>query len=207
MSRKLGSGLGLIGILLILGLAGVKAEGGSQVERGREVYEQRCITCHGDRGQGLTPDWIAQWPADHQKCSTPKCHGGMRPAGAPEIREGQVPAIIGPGTLNDFATAQDMFTFIRTQMPRSEPGILKDDQYWDVEAYLLHANGLIGDGTVVGPETATRIRIKPGQESAVSRAWLQSGMAKTAPVSYVWLIGAGFVALLGACSLFIVARR
>ena len=29
----------------------------SQLELGKEVYNQNCMVCHGDQGQGLADDW------------------------------------------------------------------------------------------------------------------------------------------------------
>jgi len=148
--------------LLVLGLlfaTSVSAEGGNQVERGAAIYKMYCITCHGDEGRGLTPEWIAQWPKDHQWCSNPKCHGTKGGEAGFVIREKEVPPVIGPGTLTKFSTAQDMFAFIRARMPLSAPGRLSDDEYWAVEAYLLHWNGFLDEGTVVDPVTASQIRI------------------------------------------------
>ncbi len=130
----------------------------------------------------------------------------MRPDGAVEIKDGQVPAVIGPGTLNEFATAQDMFAFIRNRMPKSAPGMLSEDQYWDVAAYLLYSNGLIAQGTVVGPATASRLRIAPAPSSPTPVEIYREASVESSQVNYP-LLGAGLIVIAGAGGLLVAARR
>ena len=51
----------------------------TQADYGAEVYRLVCKACHGDKGQGLTPDWIAQWAPEDQNCWQLKCHAENHP--------------------------------------------------------------------------------------------------------------------------------
>jgi len=82
----------------------------AQAERGRLLYDEHCVTCHGARLEG-------------------------NPAAA----------LAGPAFLGRWADGQhtldDLFYIIRSQMPYNEPGKLAKQQYADVLAYMLKANG------------------------------------------------------------------
>lgn len=66
------------------------------------------------------------------------CHGANL-AGT-----GEAPALVGPQFLSDFdgLSAGDLFDRIRTTMPQDNPGSLTRDQYADILAFLLKANGM-----------------------------------------------------------------
>jgi mono/diheme cytochrome c family protein len=66
------------------------------------------------------------------------CHGASL-AGT-----GEAPALVGPQLLSDFdgLTLGDLFDRIRTTMPQDNPGSLTRDQYADILAFVLKANGL-----------------------------------------------------------------
>jgi mono/diheme cytochrome c family protein len=82
----------------------------AQADRGRLLYDEHCMTCHGARLEGnpaaplAGPVFLGRW-ADGQH------------------------------------TLDDLFYIIRSQMPYNEPGKLTKQQYADILAYLLQANG------------------------------------------------------------------
>ena len=57
---------------------------------------------------------------------------------------GEAPALAGPQFLSDFdgLSAGDLFDRIRTTMPQDNPASLTRDQYADILAFLLKANGM-----------------------------------------------------------------
>lgn len=57
---------------------------------------------------------------------------------------GEAPALVGPQFLSDFdgLSAGDLFDRIRTTMPQDNPASLTRDQYADILAFLLKANGM-----------------------------------------------------------------
>lgn len=142
--------------------ATVQAYTPTQRDLGAGVYIRRCSTCHGDKGQGLTLEWRQTWPETHQNCSTPKCHGKQHPPDGFEIKDNYAPAVIGPGTLTRFRTAQDLFTFISTTMPMHAPGSLTQDEYWALTAFLLAAHGVPADDVPLDATTASQITLTSG---------------------------------------------
>src|SRR5436190_596018 len=51
------------------------ALGPTQADAGALVYYQQCMACHGDKQQGLSVEWRAQWDVAHQDCARSTCHG------------------------------------------------------------------------------------------------------------------------------------
>ncbi len=145
-----------------LATAVAPADAPDQATRGAQVYTMRCITCHGDRGQGLTLEWRLTWDDEHQNCAKPKCHGRDNPEGF-YLPNMYAPAIVGPDTLEEFQTAQDLFDFISTVMPFQEPGILPQEDYWALAAYLLRQNGLALPSADLGAGNASTILLHPQQ--------------------------------------------
>ena len=94
----------------------------TQVADGGKLYGQYCANCHGDSGQG-----------------TPK---GPRVVG---IAQGALP--LDPPAdrkyrKNKFVTVADVAEFAVANMPPGKGGSLPADQYWDILAFDLHANGI-----------------------------------------------------------------
>ncbi|PCC73995.1 Cytochrome C oxidase, cbb3-type, subunit III [Nannocystis exedens] len=77
-----------------------------------------------------------------------KCHGALGKG-----KDG-VPAVVGEEALARFATAQEVFEFIRKEMPQDKPGSLAEGEYWAIVAFDLKANGIDADETV-GPQNAS----------------------------------------------------
>lgn len=146
------------------------------IGRGETLYYYRCMACHGDRGQGLTVEWRAQWPEEHQDCSIPQCHGKRHPPEGFEFPRNFAPAIMGPGALARFETAQDLYAFISTRMPYQAPGILSQEDYWALTAFILYRQGVLTDNIPLGPATAGQVRLHSSLTQAKSEgesgAWL-----------------------------------
>ncbi len=105
-----------------------------------EVYRLYCSTCHGDEGQGLTDEWRARnFPPTHQNCWQSKCHTLNHDPGG-FVFPKTVPAIVGPETLSNFQSAQDLYAFTRAAMPFYAPGLLTDEQYRLLTLYLVEKN-------------------------------------------------------------------
>jgi len=85
-----------------------------QWSRGVWLYGQSCARCHGEEGEG----------------------------------DEDAPKIFGPDALAekhvlrpDFVTAKDVFEYVKTSMPPTEPSSLSDEQYWAVVLYMLKQGG------------------------------------------------------------------
>jgi mono/diheme cytochrome c family protein len=106
---------------------------------GAKLFKQWCSTCHGDKGQGLTPQWRAEWPEGKQNCWQSKCHAGNHPPDGFSFPK-KVPALIGPDALTRFSTAQELYAYSRAAMPYWSPNLLKDQEYWTITTFLVEAN-------------------------------------------------------------------
>lgn len=113
----------------------------SQADLGAQVYWLYCLPCHGDKGQGLTDEFRLTYPVEEQYCWDSGCHG-KRPYENGWTLPNTVPALIGPGALTHFPNAQAVYNFARAAMPFQDPGVMSDEQYWQVTAFLLRENGL-----------------------------------------------------------------
>lgn len=110
----------------------------SQVERGAALYGDNCASCHGDAGGG-TDDAPAVVGA------------GALPLRAPADAKRQV----------EFATAGDVFRWVRVAMPGDAPGSLSDAEYAAILAFALQANGVDMTGVELDEARADTIRLHP----------------------------------------------
>jgi cytochrome c len=113
----------------------------SQADRGAQVYWLSCLPCHGDRGQGLTEEFKQTYPAEDRNCWNSGCHG-KRPYEKGFTLPINIPAIIGPGTLQKFPNASLLRSFIFAAMPYWKPASLTEEESWQVTAFLLRENNL-----------------------------------------------------------------
>jgi len=132
----------------------------SQVETGTSIYYYHCMPCHGDQGQGLTDEWRAVWEEDHQDCWASGCHS---PRDADEVFT--IPTVIPPviGNIklkNRFSTPERLFLYLKETHPPQSPGILKDEEYWALTAFLLTKNGVITPQEEVGPLAKRHARLR-----------------------------------------------
>jgi polar amino acid transport system substrate-binding protein len=126
---------------IALGVAAVasadETAGTDQAAEGAKLYKNHCAKCHGDAGQGKkkAPPVVGKeaLPLDP-------------PAGA-KVRKEQ------------FHTAQDVAQFVATKMPANKPGSLKPEEYYDILAFDLKANGIDVAGKKIDPTTAAQIKL------------------------------------------------
>ena len=115
--------------------------GATQADYGAEIYRLVCRDCHGNRGQGLTADWIAAWAPEDQNCWKSKCHAANHPPDGFSLPR-YVPPLDGVQFLSRFKNALDVYNYISQAMPWQDPGYLAADQYWQATAFLLRLNGM-----------------------------------------------------------------
>ena len=113
----------------------------SQADKGAQVYWLSCLPCHGDRGQGLTEEFKQTYPAEDRNCWNSGCHG-KRPYENGFTLPMNIPAIIGPGTLQKFPNASVLRSYIFAAMPYWRPASLTEEESWQVTAFLLRENNL-----------------------------------------------------------------
>ncbi len=137
-------------------------EDATQIEKGAEIWRLVCQDCHGDEGQGLTPDWIAKWAPSDQNCWQTKCHATNHP---PEgfVLPRYVPPLVGATALARFETASDLQAYMRDKMPWHKPGSLQDGEYWELTAFLLSKNGISPLPPELDAQQGTEIQLHQGQ--------------------------------------------
>ena len=92
-----------------------------QVTAGQKLYGEKCASCHGASGEGV---------------KAPRVVG---------IDKGALP-LDPPATAkyrkNQFKTAADVADFVVKNMPPDGDSSLKEEDYWAILAFDLHANGV-----------------------------------------------------------------
>ena len=153
----------------------------SQGGRGHDLFHLYCSSCHGDVGQGLTDEFrLREYPPEDTNCWNSGCHG-PRPYDNGFVLPKTVPALIGPGTLQRFSTAQQMHAFIRASMPFNAPGSLSDEQYLELTAFLLEQNHVTADETALNvtalpdialhPDALPDVRVAPAVVTNDNSSW------------------------------------
>ncbi len=133
----------------------------TQADYGAEVYRLVCKACHGDKGQGLTPDWIAQWAPEDQNCWQLKCHAENHP---PEgfVLPREVPPVLGAEVADRFRDGQQLHNYIAAAMPWQDRGVLQPEEYWQVTAYLLTQHGVDLTGVTLDADNAASFEMSTG---------------------------------------------
>ena len=119
--------------------------GSGTVAKGKDIFKEKCAVCHNDNGQG---------------------------------REGQYPALVGgAGSLNTpkpiktvgsyWPYATTVFDYVRRAMPYDQPGTLKPDEIYSAVAFILNANGIIGDNDEMNATTLPKVKM-PNRDGFVA---------------------------------------
>jgi hypothetical protein len=137
----------------------------TQADDGAYHYWVWCQPCHGDVGQGLTDEWRAEYPEDHQNCWNSGCHG-INPYTDGFILPQNVPAVIGQGTLLRFQTMGELYEYVRYEMPYEYPGALDEEKALAVTAFLAREHGK-WDGKPLTVENIDQIHLIPTPEPTV----------------------------------------
>jgi hypothetical protein len=177
----------------------------SQLEYGTEVYRLVCKACHGDKGQGLTDDWRAQWAPKDQNCWQSKCHAANHPPDG--FYMPIAPAVVGV-PLQMFATAQDLYNYIHTTMPWHNRGSMTEKESWSVTAYILKINN-IDPGPLLSGETASQIRLRPEGDVLSTSDSVSPDVQSKIPnkLSFFWLAALLVAAALAVAGVFLVIRQ
>jgi cytochrome c len=110
-------------------------EGGGTARQGLQVYEQKCMACHGAKGVGKPADALA---------------GGVGSlASKTPLRT--------VGSYWPYATT--LFDYVRRAMPLANPLSLSNDEVYAVSAYVLFVNGIIGEDTQMNAQTLPQVKM------------------------------------------------
>jgi S-disulfanyl-L-cysteine oxidoreductase SoxD len=118
-------------------------KGGGSARQGLQVYEQKCMACHGAKGAGKPADALA---------------GG---AGSLASRT----PVRTVGSFWPYATT--LFDYVRRAMPITNPLSLSDDEVYAVSAYVLFLNGIVDENAVMNAQTLPQVKM-PNRDGFVS---------------------------------------
>jgi hypothetical protein len=141
-------------------------ENPTEYELGRNLYWHWCMTCHGDKGQGLTDAFRGIWVEDHQNCWGRGCHAG-HPGDTGFPIPTVVPALVSDSHLKQFASVQDLSFFLKATHPPQSPGILKAEEYHAIALFVFTMNErpLIDFSIPAVPTPTLTITSIPSQQS------------------------------------------
>jgi cytochrome c len=118
-------------------------KGGGSARQGLQVYEQKCMACHGAKGAGKAADPLA---------------GGI----------GSLASKAPQRTVGSYwPYATTLFDYVRRAMPITNPLSLSDDEVYAVSAYVLFLNGVVGEDAVMNAQTLPQVRM-PNRDGFVS---------------------------------------
>ena len=112
--------------------------GAGTARQGRAVYELNCLRCHAVNGAGVSGNTII-------------AGGDMRSEESPLRTVGSY-----------WPHASTLFDFIRRAMPADAPKTLTDEEAYQVTAYVLFLNGIVGEDESINSETLTAIAMPNG---------------------------------------------
>jgi hypothetical protein len=132
----------------------------SQADQGATLFANECAKCHGQRGEGigsspgiLGPGALPEYPRSGAGASDLS-------AGDPQLLQIEAQARPAGASWRDpFKTAQDLFAFTSTHMPKGHPGDLKQQDHWAVVSFILAVQGATIPARGIGPANAASIQI------------------------------------------------
>ncbi len=121
--------------------------GAGTARQGREVYNRRCLACHNANGEGVSGNTVIA--------------GGDMQSREPPLR-----------TVGSYwPHASTLFDFIRRAMPADAPKSLTDEEVYQVTAYVLFLNGIVGEDQPINSETLATV-VMPNGDGFVDQSRL-----------------------------------
>ncbi|MCZ6871077.1 MAG: cytochrome c [Gammaproteobacteria bacterium] len=117
--------------------------GGGSVDDGATLYDARCASCHGAKGEGALADRLVGGWGTLQEVSPVRTVGSFWP----------------------YATT--LFDYVRRSMPYEAPKSLTSDEVYAITAYVLFLNEIVAEDAVMDATTLPRIEM-PNRDGFVS---------------------------------------
>jgi cytochrome c len=125
---------------------------------GAPIYAARCASCHGKTGkEGPNDVLVGRLPGD----------------AFPFAKDPRAPKTIG----SYWPYATTVFDYIRRAMPPDKPGSLRDDEVYNLVAFLLASNELIPQDAVLDAASLPKVKM-PARDHFVPDT---RGTSKAAP--------------------------
>jgi cytochrome c len=176
-----------------------------QADHGSQVYYMVCMACHGDQGQGLTPEFLETWGlGEGESCWQSKCHAANHPPEGFKLPK-VIPPVVGSVIPARFETALDLHDYIRENMPWHAPGSLTEEEYWQLTAFLVRENGFDPGAQPLDAGRAAKVRLRlsptptPAADLGVERSGFWFGM--------IAFLGLAFSLVLGKLAWNLLANR
>ena len=109
--------------------------GSGTAERGKTIYANRCVSCHGATGKEGPQDVLVGGRGTLASAKPLKTVGSYWP----------------------YATT--LWDYINRAMPFDHPGTLPADDVYATTAYLLYLNGIVGERDVLDAAALPRVRM------------------------------------------------
>jgi S-disulfanyl-L-cysteine oxidoreductase SoxD len=109
--------------------------GSGSVAHGHEVFDQQCVACHGEKGEGGVGDRLVGGQGTIATSKPIKTVGSFWPY------------------------APTLFDYIRRAMPQNAPQSLSNDDVYAVSAYILHLNGLLPADATLDARSLSAIKM------------------------------------------------
>jgi cytochrome c len=108
--------------------------GGGTAAQGAPIFQNKCSACHGEKGAGGFAAFLN--------------------AGPPRASlDG------GKSVANFWPYATTVFDFIRRAMPATAPRSLSDQEVYQLTAYVLFLNKLIGENDTINAQTLPKVKM------------------------------------------------
>ncbi len=131
----------------------------AQADTGGQIYWGMCMSCHGDKGQGLTEDWKNSFPPEEKNCWDSGCHASDAPANSFVIPQTGIPALAGAGALARFSNSFELYRHIHENMPFGRAGSLTSQEAWSLTAYILRMNDREAKGFTLDETSGAAISV------------------------------------------------
>lgn len=110
--------------------------GSGTIAAGKQVYESKCLACHGEAAKG-GPVF------------------GTMVGGIGSFTTNT--RVLTPGSMYPYSGA--LFDYVRRAMPMNEPQSLTNDEVYAVSGYILYLNGLMKEDAVVNRESLSAVQM------------------------------------------------
>jgi mono/diheme cytochrome c family protein len=134
------------------------ATANAKAAEGGKLFVQKCASCHGQKGEGVTAPGIIGYGAlpEYPRQSSLASNGALNDPSELQLREW---SRAGTPKREAFRNAQDVYNYISQRMPLREAGTLRPDEYWAILNFMLAAHGATVPPEGINSSNANKVPI------------------------------------------------